>query len=172
MECIACTACIDACDEIMQKVGKPRGLIDYRHANRLPTARGWVYATLLLALMLGLSFALATREPLSISVLRAKESPYSSVDAQTVANHFRFHLKNQGDRPLAITIESADAAVSVVSAMPVIHLAPGESVMQDVFLRFPVSILKSGHGRVHILFRDAASQERRWTEVGLVGPFT
>ncbi len=29
LECITCALCIDACDEIMDKVGKPRGLIAY-----------------------------------------------------------------------------------------------------------------------------------------------
>ena len=29
LECITCALCIDACDDVMDKVGKPRGLIDY-----------------------------------------------------------------------------------------------------------------------------------------------
>ncbi|MDX1440570.1 MAG: cytochrome c oxidase accessory protein CcoG, partial [Rubricoccaceae bacterium] len=33
MECVACTQCIDACDDIMDKVGKPRGLIRYTSEN-------------------------------------------------------------------------------------------------------------------------------------------
>ena len=28
MECVHCTACIDACDSVMDKIGRPRGLID------------------------------------------------------------------------------------------------------------------------------------------------
>ena len=29
LACITCALCIDACDEVMEKIGKPRGLIDY-----------------------------------------------------------------------------------------------------------------------------------------------
>jgi polyferredoxin len=29
MECIACTQCIDACDEVMNRVGLPPGLVRY-----------------------------------------------------------------------------------------------------------------------------------------------
>ncbi len=29
MACITCALCIDACNDIMDKIGKPRGLIDY-----------------------------------------------------------------------------------------------------------------------------------------------
>ena len=34
-ECIACAACIDACDEVMDKVGYPKGLIRYDTHNGL-----------------------------------------------------------------------------------------------------------------------------------------
>ena len=29
MECVACTACIDACDDVMDRLGRPRGLVRY-----------------------------------------------------------------------------------------------------------------------------------------------
>ncbi|NHX28075.1 cytochrome c oxidase accessory protein CcoG, partial [Escherichia coli] len=29
LACITCALCIDACDDVMDKIGKPRGLIDY-----------------------------------------------------------------------------------------------------------------------------------------------
>ena len=34
-ECIACGACIDACDEVMDKMGYPRGLIRYTTENAM-----------------------------------------------------------------------------------------------------------------------------------------
>jgi polyferredoxin len=38
-ECIACGACIDACDDVMDKVGMPRGLIRYTTQNALDGGR-------------------------------------------------------------------------------------------------------------------------------------
>ena len=35
MECIDCTQCIDACDAVMEQVGKPRGLIRYTSQDAL-----------------------------------------------------------------------------------------------------------------------------------------
>lgn len=41
MECITCALCIDACDEVMEKIGRPRGLIDYLALDdRPPVAPG------------------------------------------------------------------------------------------------------------------------------------
>ena len=55
-ECIACAACIDACDEVMDKVGYPRGLIRYDTQHGLEgkpkhvlRPRTIVYATLIAA---------------------------------------------------------------------------------------------------------------------------
>ncbi len=39
LECITCALCIDACDDVMTKIGKPRGLIDYITANDEPLER-------------------------------------------------------------------------------------------------------------------------------------
>ncbi len=33
MECVHCTACMDACDNVMTKIGAPRGLIRYASLN-------------------------------------------------------------------------------------------------------------------------------------------
>ena len=38
MECVHCTACIDACDAVMDKVGSPRGLIRYASLNSIEKA--------------------------------------------------------------------------------------------------------------------------------------
>ena len=57
-ECIACGACIDACDEVMDKMGYERGLIRYTTQNaidgkatRVLRPRVLVYGTLLAALL-------------------------------------------------------------------------------------------------------------------------
>ncbi|PZX10906.1 cytochrome c oxidase accessory protein FixG [Palleronia aestuarii] len=43
MECITCALCIDACDAVMDKIGRPRGLIDYLALDdRPPTQPGEV----------------------------------------------------------------------------------------------------------------------------------
>jgi polyferredoxin len=39
MACITCALCIDACDEVMAKIGRPRGLIDYLALDDEPPLR-------------------------------------------------------------------------------------------------------------------------------------
>lgn len=84
MECITCGLCIDACDDIMEKIGKPRGLIDYLALSDEPRERAgekprtaWfhifrvrtmMYTTLWALVGIGLVFALFIRPELDMTV--------------------------------------------------------------------------------------------------------
>jgi polyferredoxin len=101
-ECIGYAACIDACSGVMDKVGKPRGLIRYSTENAL--AGGWnarqIRARLLrprtigfgvvFALMAaGMSTVLALRTPLKLDVIRDRGSMGREVEGgrmEIVAN--------------------------------------------------------------------------------------
>lgn len=61
LECIACTACIDACDEIMEKVKKPKGLIAYNSISgakgSLKSFRSLIYLSVFLSVSPSLLFS-------------------------------------------------------------------------------------------------------------------
>ena len=70
-ECIACGACVDACNEVMDKIGYPRGLVRFTTHNalegkpsRILRPRVLVYGFLLLALVVGWGVGVAMRSPL------------------------------------------------------------------------------------------------------------
>ncbi|MDZ7847904.1 MAG: 4Fe-4S dicluster domain-containing protein [Owenweeksia sp.] len=39
LECINCTACMDACDAIMHKIDRPEGLIRYESENNIASGK-------------------------------------------------------------------------------------------------------------------------------------
>src|SRR5512136_2172683 len=68
MECVHCTACMDACDAVMDKIQRPRGLIRYASLNGIErgeklrvTPRIVAYSLILLGLGCGLTGLLLTR---------------------------------------------------------------------------------------------------------------
>ena len=105
-ECIACGACIDACDEVMDKMGSARGLIRYttEHAlcggrTHLMRARMAVYAALL-ALAIGvLLYAMFTRTPLILDVIRDRNALYREVHGDRIENAYTLRVINLDDRP-------------------------------------------------------------------------
>ncbi len=111
MECIGCTQCIDACDEIMDKVEQPRGLIrfDSQHGfagapRRLLRPRLVAMGALLLASIGALVVTLFVRQPFEANLLRQQGAPYKlSID--TVTNSFEIHLINKHAIATTFTIE-------------------------------------------------------------------
>lgn len=78
IECIACAACIDACDNVMKRLNYPKGLIRYTTENALAEKkrrliRERLLANALLVLLTGALFTtlITTRVPFRLDVLRA-----------------------------------------------------------------------------------------------------
>ncbi|HET9863053.1 MAG TPA: cytochrome c oxidase accessory protein CcoG [Steroidobacteraceae bacterium] len=112
IECIACAACIDACDEIMDKMGSPRGLIRYttQHAldqepTRLLRPRVLVYAGLLTALVAGFVTAVALRPPVSLDVIRDRNSLYRLTDDGHVENVYTLRILNKTEHERRFELE-------------------------------------------------------------------
>ncbi len=149
-ECIACGACIDACDEVMAKVGYPQGLIRYTTQNALdgkPTrvlrSRILVYGTLLLALLGAFAWGVSTRTPLIAEALRDRNALYRET-ADGIENGYMLKLVNKTDRAQRYTIgleqddddddrlvlrapRSVGVAAGDVASVPVTVLAPADT---------------------------------------------
>jgi cytochrome c oxidase accessory protein FixG len=118
IECIACAACIDACDDVMDKMGSPRGLIRYttQHSldhkpTRIARPRLFIYGGLLGALLIGFVVAVALRPAVSLDVLRDRNSLYRLTDDGNVytlrilnktEHEQRFRLEARGSSPLTL----------------------------------------------------------------------
>ena len=82
-ECIDCAACIEVCDQVIDKMGYDRGLVRYttEHALKHKEAhvvrpRILVYATLLFVLISGTLWAMTNRVPLRADIIRDRNSLY------------------------------------------------------------------------------------------------
>jgi cytochrome c oxidase accessory protein FixG len=118
-ECIGCAACIDACDEIMEEVGYPKGLVRYDTEEGLAGGRTQIlrprvlgYAAVL-SVMIGLfGVALWHRVPLAVDVLRDRARLYRET-TQGVENVYTLKIMNKDQHPhtYAVTVEPVDAFV-------------------------------------------------------------
>ena len=118
--CITCALCIDACDAVMQQLGRPRGLIDYatledsarEQAGAPPTShlkliwhpRTLVYLGVWSAIGLALLFALGTRKHIDISVAKDRNPPFMLMSGGEVRNAFTIKLRNMEGRPRQMEI--------------------------------------------------------------------
>ena len=135
-ECIACAACIDACDSIMDRMNYPRGLIRYTTENALHhkkssifRPRVLVYATILIALISVLVGSLATRTPLILDVIRDRNTLYREVADGFVENIYTLKIINQ--HPDAREFELGVSGIEgiVLDGAPDPLLVPGGEVL-------------------------------------------
>ncbi len=104
-QCISCSACIDACDEIMDKMNYPRGLVRYTTENSLngiPTQvlrpRIFVYGGILLALFIGLIYAISTRVLIQVDVIRDRNSLFRETATGLIENVYTLKMMNMDNK--------------------------------------------------------------------------
>jgi cytochrome c oxidase accessory protein FixG len=114
LECIGCTACIDACDDIMTKVKRATGLIRYDSFNgfagrkrRYLRPRVHAYC-LLAALGLGALTMVASKKarPFNATISRTGGAGFFS-DANSVRNIYKIRVFNKRNQPATVTIQLA-----------------------------------------------------------------
>ncbi len=111
MECIGCTACIDACDDVMTRLHRPKGLIRYDSQmaftggkTRWLRPRTILYGVLLAIGATVATWALSTVKPASFGVTRMTGAPYI-VDDLSVRNQFLVRIVNKRNEPARFTLQ-------------------------------------------------------------------
>lgn len=183
LECIACTACIDACDDVMTRLKKPKGLIRYDSASAANGSawsrpRLWIYLALLAALMAGLAANLVDRAPLTATIFRAAEAPYQLGASDEVINHFKLDLGNQSfeaiDARIGLAPEAESRGLKLVAPLAIVPVEPGKSRRADFFVKAPRSYFSNGRGAaaIRVAYRAANPGKDHVIEeeLKLVGP--
>jgi len=125
LECITCALCIDACDGVMAKVGRPQGLIAYaslggehRRAQgdssgiRLFRVRTLIYLLAWAGVGLIMLYSLANRTDLDINVLRDRNPLFTELSDGRIRNGFTFKILNMASeqRTLILSIQGLPGA--------------------------------------------------------------
>lgn len=130
LACITCALCIDACDEMMGKIGRPRGLIDYATLEdcraeaagappvpirrTLLRPRTLAYFGLWGAVGLAMMFALGARTRLDLSVAHDRNPVWVQLTDGTIRNAYTVKLRNMESRPRPVTLRIGDVPGAVM----------------------------------------------------------
>ncbi len=155
-QCIGCAACIDVCDEVMDKMGYSKGLIRYTTENTMQgkpahiiRPRTIIYTLLLLALSLGLVYAISQRTPLQLDVLRDRNSLYRETPQGLVENVYTLKIINMDERPhrYRVAVSGKDAGLhdlKLVMQTPLTEVPSGKVVSLPVSVQIdPVQLRRA-----------------------------
>jgi cytochrome c oxidase accessory protein FixG len=166
-ECIGCAACIDGCDQVMDKMGYAKGLIRYssetavkRHLSlsdmmrRVLRPRVLVYTGILWTIILVAAFALYERVPVKLDVIRDRIAARSS-DENEVENVYRLQIMNTSEFPrhFVITVSGPDSLQVEGNHGPV-EVAAASSRMIPVRLEASRTQMKKGANQILFTIRS------------------
>ncbi|MCC2589375.1 cytochrome c oxidase accessory protein CcoG [Chryseobacterium sp. MFBS3-17] len=145
LECVNCTACIDACDEVMVKVGLPKGLIRYATEDEIEsekpfrfTNRMKAYSVVLMLLIGFLGFLLYNRAEMEAKFIKPVGTSYVVRDGY-IYNTYNYTLLNKTNNDREITIKVISPAHGEVRAIgqKSIHVNKDEMAKGSVSVSFP-----------------------------------
>ena len=178
LECIQCALCIDACNDIMDKVGRPRGLIGYdtiakqessytgaKAPLRLVRARTLLYAGLICVVGAIMLVALLNRTTLEINVLHDRNPPFVLLSDGSIRNGYTVKILNKLHQPREFTLAArglpaAHLAVVGVEGTATIRVTTDDLRELRVFVTVPAGELagmEEGSVPFALVVHDAAS---------------
>ncbi|HLK39880.1 MAG TPA: 4Fe-4S dicluster domain-containing protein, partial [Polyangiaceae bacterium] len=177
MECLACTQCIDACDDIMNRLGRARGLIRFDSPDgllgrprRLLRPRVVLYTGLLVLGAAVAFFATRQRADFEVTLLRLAGEPYS-IEGGEVRNALQLHLVNKRATPETYRLQVLPVdGVTVVLPMPSVAIAPMADARVPLFLSVPRDTFRAEFPvRVRVV-RTADERDARAVTGTFLGP--
>ncbi|HEY1100412.1 MAG TPA: 4Fe-4S dicluster domain-containing protein, partial [Myxococcota bacterium] len=147
MECIACGACVDACDDVMRKLHRPEGLVRYDsergfagEPRRRFRPRIAAYLGVgVVGVVVAATFAL-TSGSLAVRVTRPTGAPFVIADRTSsiviVQNTLLVHVENRAtaDAVVHVVVDAADG-VEVIAPIPTMRLRSQDRIDLPLLVR-------------------------------------
>ena len=184
LECINCGLCADACNEVMGKLGRAKGLITWdtlarqnaRKAGRqeklhLWRARTFVYLGVLLVAISAMGVALAMRTHTAIAVAHDRMPLFVRLTNGDIRNGYMVDISNKMGRPAdyVLTLDGPKGLTARPAGVMHLHAAADSILELRVWVSAPP---ESAHGSQKLLFRlhNLTNGEKLRYESVFLGP--
>jgi cytochrome c oxidase accessory protein FixG len=161
-ECIGCAACIDVCDEVMVKMGYPKGLVRYTTENALQKhwgmkdimahvarPRTMLYTAILVAITSALVWGIAHKAQLRVDVIRDRGTLSREVEGGLIENVYRLQVMNVTEQPhrYSLAVSGMDRAELIGERTIELDAASNKNVTLQV--RVPPESGKTGSNVIY-----------------------
>jgi cytochrome c oxidase accessory protein FixG len=165
-ECIGCSACIDACDQVMDKMSYPRGLIRYstehalkehwgarQIARHIVRPRTLLYGSILSAIVIAVGWALVARVPLKVDVIRDRAALAREVEGGQIENLFRLQIMNTAEEPRRFAIGVSGMDTLQIATERIVEIPAASTQSVPVRVRAEPDAGKRGSNRIYFEVR-------------------
>jgi cytochrome c oxidase accessory protein FixG len=179
LECVNCTACIDACDEVMDKVGLPRGLVRYATEKEIETqiptkftTRMMTFLIILIGLQIFLGFMLYNRPEMEVKFIKPAGSTFF-VRNNHITNTYSYTFLNKTNEKKTVTIkvlEPANGQIGYSSSSKIV-VQRDQITKGSVTISFPETEMKLSKQNISIGVYDEKGELLDTYDTYFEGPF-
>lgn len=178
MECIACGLCIDACDNVMEKIGLPKGLIRYdtmahmidpkpEKKFKILKPRSIYYATIL-TLVCGIMIrSLLYKPTLEVSAIPDRDPIFVRLSDGSIRNGYSIKIVNKTHERKTFALKilhPSEASAKIVNAdLENLVVDHDEAATFKVFVTLPKDFLdqnEEGRGLVEFIITDDVEEKK------------
>lgn len=178
IDCISCAACVDACDDIMERMNYPKGLVSYttehnlsgRKTNLLrPRLIG--YAVMLMAMMTLFGWWAVVHRPLvELDVIKDRVL-FRENDKGWIENVYTLKIMNKSQKDMTYVIEADGLEGLSFEGKREVHALAGEVVSLPVGLALPPERLQSATNKIVFRIQSLADPSiKNDTDSRFIGP--
>jgi cytochrome c oxidase accessory protein FixG len=112
--CITCGLCIDVCDQVMEKINKPKGLIRYtslnnlkykkRHVPLYKRPRVLIYGSILLLAFFSLVYGILSLGQLELKILHERQPLFVQLSNGSIQNKYELKILNKTHKVMPVDI--------------------------------------------------------------------
>ncbi len=176
LECVNCTACMDACDHMMDSVGLEKGLIRFVSEKGIKERTGFqwtnrvkAYTALLIILVSVLTGLLMTRSDFDATIFRQRGSTFQMLEDGRINNIFEINLTNKTkeDYHITLELEESEGEIHMVIVDPVLK---SEGYLKErMIVKLPANKIKNGKKELHVLIKGNGKLIKR-EKIKVIGP--
>ncbi len=179
--CIMCALCIDACNSVMKKVGKPEGLIRYASLEEMighpvvplyKRPRVIIYAVLIVSTLSGIAWGLSHLGTVQLNVIHERQPLYVTLSDGSIQNKYTLKIVNKSDHPLNIKIALSHLPGAILVYQDgVVHVEPAKVLPLNVTVHMPRAQVKDQAMKIEFhVIDNATGAFITETESRFIGP--
>lgn len=177
LECIQCAACADACDSVMEKLGRTTGLVRYdtevglaQKKTRFIRPRSVIYGLIGLSLATTFFYLLLHRNLTDVQILRdGRDQTFQVIAPGRITNHIHIQVGNKQEAKMTYSVTSADKNVELLLPANPFPVGGGQLITMPLFVNFSETVLNGGMYPVILEVTDEKGKKHSQT-ITLLGP--
>jgi cytochrome c oxidase accessory protein FixG len=163
--CITCGLCIDACDSVMEKIGRPKGLIRYASLNEIEgrpvkklyqKPRPLAYMVIFTLAMGGIVYGLSHLGSLKLRVIPERQPLFTELSNEVIQNKYDVKVvnKQENDRYVQVSVITALRGYQVIGAEQPLLVKHGKDTSYTIYIKAPESGIDSEITKITFRVQD------------------